>query len=54
MSAMTASVTRPPALRMTGRVAELEPEDDRGVDPVVQAGDDEHLGRWAGRVSTGV
>src|SRR5262249_33513311 len=26
-----------------GSVAELEPEGDRGVDPVVEAGDDDHL-----------
>src|SRR6266487_3910713 len=42
MSSMTAGVTRPPAV-IDDIVAELETEDDRGVDPVVEAGDNEHL-----------
>jgi hypothetical protein len=38
-----------------GRVGELEPEDDRRVDPVVEAGDDDHLpgGRAEGRGGIG-
>jgi hypothetical protein len=43
MSSMTAWVTRPPALRTTS-VSELEPEDDGGIDPVVEAREHEHLG----------
>src|SRR5258708_19100733 len=43
MSSMTAWVTRPPRVADDGSVSEPEPEDDRGVDPVVEAGHDEHL-----------
>ena len=32
-----------PRVADDGSVAEPEPEDDRGIDPVVEAGDDEHL-----------
>ena len=32
-----------PSVADDGSLAELEPEDDRGVDPVVEAGDDEQL-----------
>ena len=47
MSSMTAGVTRPPALRMTGASPSCEPEDDGRVDPVVEAGDDDH--RYGGQ-----
>src|SRR6185312_16588996 len=47
----------PPRVADDRRVAEPEPEGDRRVDPVVEAGDDDHLrGGWAerqGGVGTG-
>ena len=45
MSSMTAWVTRPPGVTDDRSVSELESEDDGRVDPVVKAGDDEHLRR---------
>jgi hypothetical protein len=45
-----------PRVAQDGGVAELEPEGDRGVDPVVQAGDEDHLrgGQAERRGSVGV
>src|SRR5579864_5991540 len=51
---MTAWVTRSAGVADNGRVAEPEPEDDRRVDPMVEAGDDEHLRNGQAERSGGV
>src|SRR5499425_2970841 len=43
-----------PGVAGDGCVAELEAEDDRGVDPVVEAGDDDHLGGGRAKGDRGV
>ena len=43
-----------PRVADDGCLAEAEPEDDRGVDSVVKAGDDDHLGRGQAEGHRGV
>jgi len=42
------------ALTVDGSVSELESEDDGGVDPVVEAGNDDHLRRGQAQRHRGV